>query len=226
MYGFCHTKGAKMSYLVYEHISPNGKIYIGITCQKPNRRWQAGHGYRQNTHFFSAIKKYGWNNFQHIIVAENMTKDDACKLEQELIAKYKSSNPKFGYNRSTGGEVGFAGIIVSEETRKKIGDANRGEKHYLYGKHPSEEHRKRMSESKRGEKNPFYGKHFSKESKAKLGKSVICIETGKIYPTITEAQLDTKIDKSDIVRACKGKKKTAGFLHWEYYTQKENCDAE
>ena len=216
---FVYQERGKMAYTVYKHTSPSGKVYIGITCQKPNRRWHAGHGYRQNKHFFSAIKKYGWNNFQHIIVAENMTKEDACKLEQELIAKHKSNNPEFGYNRSTGGEVGFAGIIVSEETRKKIGDANRGEKHYLYGKHPTEEHRKRLSESRRGDKNPFYGKHFSKESKEKLGKKVICIETGIIYPTITEAQNQTGISKSTIVSVCKGKKKLAGFMHWKYYEE-------
>lgn len=201
------------------HIAPNGKRYIGITCQKPHRRWHGGHGYRGQKYFWNAIKKYGWDNFQHTVVAENLTKEQACKLEIDLIKFYKSNNPDFGYNLSSGGEFSFSGAKLSAETRKKIGDANRGENHYLYGKHPTEEHRKKLSLSRMGEKNGFYGKHHTKESKEKMGKMVICIETGVIYPTITDAQNQTGIDKSTIVKVCKGKKELAGFMHWKYYEE-------
>ena len=30
---------------VYRHIAPSGKVYIGITCQKPEYRWNNGNGY-------------------------------------------------------------------------------------------------------------------------------------------------------------------------------------
>lgn len=56
-------------YTVYMHVSPSGKRYIGITSQKVEKRWANGKGYKTQQYFYRAIKKYGWNNFQHIIVA-------------------------------------------------------------------------------------------------------------------------------------------------------------
>ena len=54
-------------YIVYMHISPSNKKYIGITKQEPNRRWRNGQGYKGQV-FYNAIEKYGWKNIQHIIV--------------------------------------------------------------------------------------------------------------------------------------------------------------
>lgn len=47
-----------MLYFVYKHTFPNGKIYIGITDQKPERRWRNGIGYRRQPYVYNAIKKY------------------------------------------------------------------------------------------------------------------------------------------------------------------------
>ena len=44
-------------YIVYEHISPSNKRYIGITCQTPEQRWRNGEGYKGSTAFYNAIKK-------------------------------------------------------------------------------------------------------------------------------------------------------------------------
>lgn len=94
------------TYLVYMHISPNNKRYIGITSHSnPKRRWKGGYGYHNNEYFYRAIKKYGWDNFQHEIIASNLSKDDACKMEIDLIEKYHTRQPKFGYNYSSGGET-------------------------------------------------------------------------------------------------------------------------
>lgn len=35
------------SYTVYKHTSPSGKVYIGITCRKPEYRWNHGKGYKE-----------------------------------------------------------------------------------------------------------------------------------------------------------------------------------
>lgn len=103
-----------MGYYVYKHTSPSGKIYIGITQQRPEKRWGGGTGYDYNDHFIRAIRKYGWANFKHEILFENLTREEAISKEIELIAQYDSTNRDKGYNVSLGG------AIPSEETKRKI----------------------------------------------------------------------------------------------------------
>jgi hypothetical protein len=90
---------------VYIHINKiNNKKYIGISSEiDPNKRWKNGYGYRQQM-FFKAIQKYGWDNFEHKILFNNLTKKEAKIKEKELIAKYKTNNSLYGYNRTEGGD--------------------------------------------------------------------------------------------------------------------------
>lgn len=96
----------KNDYFVYKHTCPNGKVYIGITCQTPSKRWHNGKGYYQNKYFTSAIEKYGWQNIKHEILFDSLTKEQAEAKEIELIAFYKSNQREYGYNISVGGESG------------------------------------------------------------------------------------------------------------------------
>lgn len=89
---------------VYIHTSPSGKYYVGITSKQPNQRWQNGKGYSKNKHFYNAIKKYGWNNFEHEIIAEHLTKKEACNFEKTLIKEIRSSCKESCYNITSGGE--------------------------------------------------------------------------------------------------------------------------
>lgn len=89
-------------FCVYKHTTPNGKCYIGITGQNPLKRWQNGNGYKGQV-FYYAIEKYGWDNICHEIISQNLSETEAKKMEIDLIAKYKSNNPEFGYNISSGG---------------------------------------------------------------------------------------------------------------------------
>lgn len=124
-------------YCVYKHTNKiNGKVYIGITSQKPQKRWDCGRGYKKNKHFWDAIQKYGWENFEHEILFENVTPDDAFSKEKELILEYGSRDYRKGYNISTGGEGGATGLV--------------GENHPMYGKKHSREAIKRMSDKKKG----------------------------------------------------------------------------
>ena len=112
-------------YCVYIHRNTvNNKRYVGITSKPdPKERWgRAGNGYYNNRHFYAAIQKYGWTAFEHIIVAEKLTVDEACRLEQELIAKYQSNDPLYGYNICTGGETN----ILLQESLDKISKKNKG----------------------------------------------------------------------------------------------------
>lgn len=105
------------NYLVYCHITPSGKRYIGITKQEPTKRWLNGKGYYYNNHFNRAIHKYGWDNIDHKIIAENLTQTEACENEKKFIAKYKTNDPKYGYNLTSGGEKGFQ---LTDESKRKL----------------------------------------------------------------------------------------------------------
>lgn len=92
-------------FIVYAHVNKiNNKKYIGITSKKPEARWgKDGANYR-NQHFNRAIEKYGWDNFDHLILYENLSEEEAKKLEIQLIEEYQVNNPDFGYNNSIGGD--------------------------------------------------------------------------------------------------------------------------
>lgn len=116
-------------WLVYEHISPSRKIYVGITKQKPKDRWKNGTGYlRKDNHqplIANAIKKYGWNNFTHYIIASNLTLEEAAEIETSRILKYKKLN--ISYNITNGGE-GWEGCKHTSETITKLRKAKLGKK--------------------------------------------------------------------------------------------------
>ena len=52
-------------------------------------------------------------------------------------------------------------------------------------------------------------------SKAKM-KPCICIETGKIYPSVIEAAKETNLRKESIAKCCRGEIKSYVNTHWEY----------
>lgn len=46
-------------YSVYEHLLPNGLVYIGVTKKLPERRWRKGKGYSNQPQFYELIKTFG-----------------------------------------------------------------------------------------------------------------------------------------------------------------------
>lgn len=94
-----------LNYCVYAHVNKqNGKMYIGIT-NNTEQRWSGnGRQYKGCTHFYNAIQKYGWNNFEHIIIIDNISFTMANLLESELIKKYNTIDN--GYNIKSGGYGG------------------------------------------------------------------------------------------------------------------------
>lgn len=110
-------------YKVYCHTNKiNGKRYVGITRTSTHHRWDNGNGYKQNRHFWGAIKKYGWDNFEHELLADGLDHDSACEMEKKLIREWNLMNDKYGYNLTSGGDAKY---LVSEDTRKRIGDSRR-----------------------------------------------------------------------------------------------------
>ena len=129
---------------VYLHKSPSGKVYIGITKRKLESRWANGNGYKDCPIFYKAIKKYGWDNIEHILLFDHLNKISAKLIEIDLIYYYKSIN--ISYNITDGGQ-GQLGI-------RRIKDAN-----YFYKHHHTEEVKKKISNAQRGKNNNMYGTH-------------------------------------------------------------------
>lgn len=94
------------NYTVYAHFVPNGKVYIGQTNRRPEKRWKIdGSGYKHNKKLFQDILIYGWSNIKHIIFCNTLSKQQADYLEQYLIKRYQTTNKKYGYNIHYGGEL-------------------------------------------------------------------------------------------------------------------------
>lgn len=127
---------------IYEHISPSGNIYIGITSQDIKNRWKYGTGYKGNQIFYKAIKKYGWDNIIHRIIATNLGEMTAKNMEKDLIAFNKAKG--ISYNITDGGD-GALGRKLSQETKDKISLAH-------LGKHLSKEHIEKCTKHLTGRK--------------------------------------------------------------------------
>lgn len=247
----------KRKWCVYMHVNKiNGKKYIGQTCQNPETRWEKGNGYKRNPHFWSAICKYGWDSFEHKIIASNLTLEEANNMEEYYIALFDTMNQKNGYNMQSGGNnrlhieetkekirQSHLGMIVSKETREKLSIVKSGENHPFYGTHRSEETKKKIGEAQIGEKNHMWGTHHTEEwkenvrqkllgAKSPNAKAVvqlsINLEFIKKWGCVSEAQKALNI-KGGISRVCKGKQKTAGGFKWMYledYERMINKNAE
>lgn len=149
------------SWSLYRHISPSGRVYIGITTQKPSVRWEYGNGYKGSHIFYRAIQKYGWNNFKHEVLFNNLDESRAKALEIDLIRHYR--NLGLSYNLLDGGG-GSTGRVISEEIRKKMREAKLGKKLSI-------ETRNKMSELRKGRPGTMLGKKHSEETKKKMGAS-------------------------------------------------------
>ena len=109
-------------WLVYCHRNKlNGKCYVGVTGQLPEQRWRNGKGYVGSTKFWNAIKKYGWDGFEHEILESHLDFQRACDLERFWIRELDSVEN--GYNSQYGG---MDYCRHSAETRRKISESHLG----------------------------------------------------------------------------------------------------
>lgn len=195
------------TWTVYCHMNKiNNKAYVGITSKKnPNERWRNGNGYADTPHLGAAIKKYGWNNFEHIIIASNLTENEACNFERLLIEKMNLLDDNYGYNISSGGNKGcrFKGVTAP-----------------MYGKHHTAESKEKNRQKHLGIGHPHTAKSKEKIRISAIGNhrgkqtKVRCVETGIIFESAAEAQRQTNTDASAIIKCIKGKLHKTNNLHW------------
>jgi group I intron endonuclease len=192
----------------------NGKIYVGQTIRSPKRRFEE-HFYKshgENYPLYNAMKKYGKDSFSMEIIAQCSTIEDLNKLEEYHINLNNCLAPN-GYNLHTGGN----NHRCSEETKKKISVNQLGRK-------VSDETKAKISAAQANGKNPFLGKKHTDEAKRKMSqvkmgkiggvytKSIICLETGRIFSSIGEAAKMLGVCMSSVSLVLHGKNKTCkGF---------------
>ena len=194
-------------YSLYRHLNLiNGKKYIGITSKTPEERWHSG--YRHCPAMQRAINKYGWDSFEHSVLVTGLTREEAEKLETELIAKLNTRTPA-GYNVEPGGKLNKE---VPIGVREKISKTLRGRK-------ASAETKLKMSEARQGRKHSEI--HLARII-ATTAKSVICLETQVIYQSVSDAARAIGVSTGMISRACNGRQSTSKGYHWRYYMEDIN----
>ena len=186
-------------YKIYKLIFPNGKVYIGQTKQEIQKRWGFQEkGYKNCPKVYNAILKYGWENVKKEILYDKLNHNDANMLEIKLITEvYNSNNNNFGYNIENGGNTigthseetkrkigeGNKGKIVSLETREKIRQKNKNKHYSIQTEISTGQHLSFLTEFKKGDipwnKNKkcpqisqrLYGRKLSEETKIKIGEA-------------------------------------------------------
>lgn len=183
-------------YLISNKI--NNKIYIGQTINFNKRMREYKNNFsKEQPKIHRAIDKYGWDNFDKLILDIAYSKEELDILECFYIEKFQSI--AFGYNLMSGGSTSKH----SEISIQKMRDAHKGEKNHHFGK--------------RGILSFNYGRKMSSEtkSKQKISKQykmikVICNETGEIFNCLMDAHKKLNIAVESISRNVARKRKSAG----------------
>lgn len=236
------------TYKVYRYWGPTGKSYIGQTNQTlAARSGSRGQQYWASTHFYYAIQKYGFEWFKNHreILAKNLTKEEADRLEKFYIEQYDSIEN--GYNIQTGGtfdpsEIHHREIVGIKCFTKEV------QKFYSIAEASRETGVNRRSINKVINKENPTGKtmggyvwcdldewnSLSKEEQERMKnivpkiknipRKVICLNNGCIYESIKEAEIENNC--SNISACCRKKIKTAGKVNgspgiWCYYDEWE-----
>lgn len=128
----------------------NNKVYIGFDSNWPSRiSTHKSSSKKLNKLFYSAIKKYGWNNFHWEVIYQSIDGNHTLNvMENFFITQYRSYigfNDCNGYNLTLGGDGSF-GRIESDETRKKKSESKKGKRRPTI----SDEQKEKISIAKRG----------------------------------------------------------------------------
>ena len=193
----------------------DGKMYVGQAVNI-EKRWTKHCGGYYDTYIDRAIKKYGKDNFELIVLRECEKDSDLLnKLEKHYIKKYNTFEDKNHYNLTPGGDFNPSKL---PEVRKKMSEARKGTHH-------SQETRKKMSETHKGK--IFTQEHRKNLSEANKGR-VVSQETRKKISEALKGKPHTQETREKISRALnttgyyrvskvKDKRKKQGFYYAYFY---------
>jgi len=169
--------------IVYLHktLDKNEIFYVGIGKDKS----RASSTRNRNKYWHNIVKKHG---FYYDILFEELTWEDCCKIEIELISQYgRRIDGGILCNISLGGD-GVLGLVHSKESRDKMSKSRKGVK-------LSDDHRRKISEANKlknlsdetiiKRKNSLKGKTRSLEVKMKISK----LKTGIKHTDETKEKL-------------------------------------
>jgi hypothetical protein len=148
----------------------SGKQYVGDHSTNNLNDNYIGSG----IYLLNALNEHKKENFKCEILEFFSSKEDAFNAQQKYIKKYNTLIPK-GYNISERGGYGIPNSYLNEETKRKIGQKNKGEKNGMWRKtisietiekwkishsdyRHSKETKQKQSIAHKGKNNPMYGK--------------------------------------------------------------------
>lgn len=149
----------------------DGKIYVGFTTNFTKRKNKHFNELRnnkhKNEHLQNAVNKYGIENFVFEILEECLDEGFILSsMEHWWCNMLNTHNKEFGYNVKPTNPYNKSNI--SQETKDKIGKANKG-RIYSKGRKHSQETIEKIR--KRKAERPIYrGWKWSEEAKKKLSK--------------------------------------------------------
>jgi hypothetical protein len=165
--------------------------YIGVrSCSSLPENDDYYMGSSKNSEMIMELEEHP-EYFTKEIIGTFPTRELANTNEQWLHETFDVANNTEYYNLCVA-PMNFCrnGRTHTTETRRKISEAMKGEKHHYYGKTFSEEHKRKLSATKKGrtfseehkrkmslsqtgKKHHFFGKHFSEDHKRKLSEAHI-----------------------------------------------------
>lgn len=156
----------------------NGKAYVGSSLAAKNRLNGHKSLLRRNKHYNrklqSEYNKYGLDAFEFAIIEDGVNPSKMLIKEEYYIDRLGSNHPESGYNTRKIVDSNL-GLELSKESKERIRVAKLGDKNPFFSKHHTEESRKKMSDARKGEKAYWYGKKLPdymvrKSAASRIGK--------------------------------------------------------
>jgi group I intron endonuclease len=192
-----------------------------------NERWNkhVGDAIRRNSDykFHRAIRKYGVDAWNHEVLCECDSQDEAKRREIEMIAQFKSNHDEYGYNLTSGGD---GCSDASDETRQKLRRVQLGRKRSeqtrikmsRYHQNRPDTHKQRLIDSQRvyfaslseEERNKRYEKRCKRVS---MYMNDVRVQT---FASVKEAASTMNCNAGLIASVARGCRKTHAGYGWKY----------